>query len=157
MSKKLIFATVLCFVSLGLTFVIFNNINNSKKFEPPRFEENKSYGIPKVANEYQWGIIDANNFLVGMCGNVYLEEKTVIYFTNPTENSVWLKLRLLDEKGNIHGETGLIKPGEYVEFVYLDNKKQPNGKISFKIMAYEPETYYSQGSIIVNPQILQMN
>ena len=42
-----------------------------------------------------------------------------VYFTNAQENHVYLKLRVLDENDRILGETGLLKPGEYVKDVQL--------------------------------------
>lgn len=58
-------------------------------------------------------------------------------------------MRILDEAGNILGESGLLRPGEYVRAVRLEKiPKQPT-PVSLKIMAYEPETYYSAGSAVL--------
>ena len=70
-----------------------------------------------------------------------------VYLTNPAENEVWLKLRVLDENGNILGETGLIRPGEYVKDVALTENLTAGTKIKLKIMGYEPETYFSAGTV----------
>ena len=76
-----------------------------------------------------------------------------IYLTNPAENKVWLKLRVLDESNNILGETGLIRPGEYVKDVELTENLTAGTKIKLKIMGYEPETYFSAGSATLNTAI----
>lgn len=89
-----------------------------------------------------------------VCGNVMTEgNEAVVYLTNPAENEVWMKLRVLDENGNVLGETGLIKPGEYVKSVALNTLPDAGTKISLKIMGYEPETYRSAGSVTLNTAI----
>ena len=54
--------------------------------------------------------------------------------------------RILDEQDAVLGESGLIRPGEYVQAVKLDTVPRSTANVSLKIMAYEPETYYSAGS-----------
>jgi len=133
--------------------VVLNKEKPIQKFSVPEFEKNIEFGVPKVSSNYEWKIIETPNFLVGICGNIYLDkEKVTIYFSNPKENNVWLKLRMLDENGEIYGETGILKPDEYVESIYI---KKAIDNLSFKVMAYEPETYYSQGSIIINSNIVK--
>ena len=54
----------------------------------------------------------------------------------------------LIKKGNILGETGLIRPGEYVKTITFDKKVPKVGdEITMKIMGYQPETYYSAGAV----------
>ena len=89
-----------------------------------------------------------------VCGNVIMEgSNAAVYLTNPAENEVWLKLRVLDENDNILGETGLIRPGEYVKDVALTENLTAGTKIKLKIMGYEPETYFSAGSATLNTAI----
>ena len=55
-----------------------------------------------------------------VCGNVTMEgDKAIVYLTNIEGNNAWIKLRVFDEQGNMLGETGLIKPNEYVKYVTL--------------------------------------
>ena len=89
-----------------------------------------------------------------VCGNVVMEgSAAAVYLTNPAGNEVWLKLRVLDEKGNTLGETGLIEPGQYVKDVTLTGNLPAGTEIKLKIMGYEPETYFSAGSAILNTAI----
>ena len=44
------------------------------------------------------------------------------------------------------GETGLLKPGQYVELVQL-NDKATSGDVTLQVMGYQPDTYYSAGSV----------
>ena len=66
------------------------------------------------------------------------------------EFDVWLKLRVLTADGTLLGETGLIRPGEYIKSVSLTSEVEDGTAIKLKIMAYEPDTYYSAGSVTLN-------
>ena len=66
---------------------------------------------------------------------------------------MWLKLRVLDEGGGVLGESGLVRPGEYVKDVTLAEKLPAGTKIKLKIMGYEPETYRSAGSATLNTAV----
>lgn len=76
-----------------------------------------------------------------------------VWFTNPESNTVWLKLRVLDGAGDTLGETGLIRPGEYVQAIFFDRVPGIGDSIGLKLMAYEPDTYYSAGSATLNTVI----
>ena len=76
-----------------------------------------------------------------------------VYFTNAEGNNVYLKLRVLDENDNSLGETGLLKPGEYVKDVELIRALSAGTGIRLKIMRYAPDTYLSEGSVVRNTTI----
>lgn len=123
-----------------------------KPFTPPEFDANAQVGTPEVEDEswkkvYQPGM----SFVAYVCGKVELQENTAdVYFTNDFDNDAWLKLRITDEQGNILAETGLIKPGEYLKSVTFTTVPAVGAKIAMKIMAYEPDTYYSLGAVTLN-------
>ena len=95
--------------------------------------------------------MDAKAFRFSAAGELEVQDgKTDVWLTNPAGNTVWLKVRILDENGDILGESGLIRPGEYVRSVELNSVAQQTAAVSLKIMAYEPETYYSVGSAVLN-------
>ena len=125
------------------------------EFVPPPFDEAAQAGTPTVPEGLGWEEIDANGlYRVSVCGVVTLNgNKSDVYFTNPEGNNVWLKLRIMDEGGNILGQTGLIKPGEYVQSVTFDTVPEKGAKIVMKVMSYEPDTYYSAGAISLNTVI----
>ncbi len=148
---------ILCVLSI---IVMLATISNAPKkeaeFIPPNFEAEAIQGIPEPPQELGWSELyqDGMNYRVGICGNIVAYENVSdIYFSNSADNNVWLKLRVLDENNNIIGETGLLKPNEYVKSVKLDANVQNGQKIKLKIMSYEPETYYSQGSAVLNTNI----
>ena len=98
--------------------------------------------------------MDARAYLVGICGKFIPKGNAAdVWLTNPESNAVWLKVRVLDEKGNILGETGIAKPGEYVQSVTLDTVPKTGKPIVLKIMAYQPETYYSEGAVSLSTKV----
>ena len=93
-------------------------------------------------------------YKVGICGKFISKGNTAdVWLTNPESNTVWLKVRVLGEKGNTLGETGIIKPGEYVQSVTLDTVPKTGKPIVLKIMAYQPDTYYSEGAVSLNTTV----
>lgn len=149
--------SILCVLSIIIMVVVISNApQNNVEFVPPSFEVEAIKGIPEPPKELGWSELyqDGMNYRVGICGNIIAYEDIAdIYFSNSKDNKVWLKLRVLDENNNIIGETGLLKPDEYVKSVKLDASIQDGQKVKLKIMAYEPETYYSEGSIVLNTNI----
>lgn len=126
------------------------------KFVPPAFENNAVQGTPEIDAEmgytelYQEGMA----YRVCVCGTPVINGRSLnVYFTNVEINDKYLKLRVLDQEGNILGETGLLRPGEYVETVTLSKELVSEAQIKLKIMSYEPDTYESAGAVILNVQV----
>ncbi len=157
--KKIIvpLLTILCIASSIMMIVALNNTKPEEpKFIPPEFDKSAISGDINVPKELGWSELyqDGMNFKVGICGNLIAKnDEAEVYFYNNENNNVWLKLRVLDETNNIIGETGLIKPSEYIQSIKFNSKINNGDKIKLKIMAYEPETYYSEGSIVLNTTI----
>ena len=127
-------------------------------FTPPPFDTSAQIGEPSVPEEYGYNLLykDGMSFKVGLCGKVLVRENTAdVYFTSPADNTPWLKLRVFDAKGNIIGETGLIRPGEYIKSIEFTKTPQSYDGLIFKIMSYEPDTYNSLGAIQVTPKIVK--
>ncbi len=136
--------------------LFFGGKQDTAEFTQPPFDPAAMAGVPEVPESlgyispYQEGM----GYRFSVCGNVVIEgSNAAVYLTNPAENEVWLKLRVLDENDNILGETGLIRPGEYVKDVALTENLTAGTKIKLKIMGYEPETYFSAGSATLNTAI----
>lgn len=161
MSRKrkgiFIIAAVVCVISLIIMCVtlLFKKHNfQQNTFIPPLFEEKAICGTPSDINRDDWRQFDAQVYKFSICTSItVVEKKADIWLTNPQENSVWIKMRILDESGNKLSETGLLRPGEYVQAVYFDEVPENNTDIVLKLMAYEPETYYSAGSVQINTTI----
>lgn len=156
-------------VILTVTIVILcNPRTETAEFTPPPFEPSAVRGTPEVpeALGYSSPYKEGMGYRFSVCGNVTVNgTEATVYLTNPEENNgndangvngvntVWIKLRVTDEKGNVLGETGLIKPGEYVKNVTLTKALPEGTKIRLKIMGYEPGTYKSAGSATLNTVI----
>ena len=127
------------------------------EFVPPAFDENVLTGTPAESLEHVgYGTLNLNEQAkVAMCANVLVQDGTAqVYFTSPGENTAWLRLQLMDEKGNLLGQTGLLRPGTYVEGVSLTSVPKKTGLVMARILIYEPETYYSLGSASVQVMLI---
>lgn len=146
----------LCVFSLAVMIVAlaFSGGNEPQVvFTPPPFEKMAQTGVPDVPSDCGWTQVDAKVYKASVCGEISVSNgEAELWFTNPAENTVWLKLRVLDGKGNILGETGVLRPNEYVRMVVLSRSLRAGEPIKLKIMGYEPETYYSAGSVVLNTQ-----
>ena len=126
------------------------------EFTPPPFEPAAVQGTPDLpeSSGYSSPYKDGMTYRFSICGNVISDgADAVVYLTNPAGNEVWIKVRIMDEGGNTLGESGLLKPGEYVKSVHLESLPDAGAKIRLKIMGYEPETYYSAGSVTLNTNV----
>ncbi|MBQ8835610.1 MAG: hypothetical protein IJ001_11925 [Oscillospiraceae bacterium] len=144
-------AAVLCAVSLAvMVFALTRQEVQTKmgEFTPPPFDSAAVVGTPTVPDGLGYNELDCQVYKVSLCGKPTADGD--IYLTNPESNEVWLKVRILDVGGNILGETGLVRPGEYVQTVALTTIPKSGTPITLKIMAYEPDTYYSAGAASLN-------
>lgn len=122
-------------------------------FTPPAFEPAALSGMPEAEDALGYTELyqDGMAYRVLVCGVPAAEDDALtVYFTNAAENEVYLKLRVLDEAGNTLGETGLLKPGEYVERVALMEELSAGTTVRFKVMGYEPEDFTSAGSVTLH-------
>ena len=144
---KLIAISALCVLSLTAMVLALSREPQKAEFTPPPFEPEARVGIPEVPEGHGYQELDVQAFRVALCGEVHVcDAGAEVWFTNPHNNTVWLKLRVLNEAGQIVGETGLLRPGEYVQHVVL-KETGPGKPVILKVMAYEPETYHSFGSV----------
>lgn len=155
MNKKFaIVVSAICLVAIVVMAIALGVTGKSKKpqFTPPPFETAAQQGMPTV-DDPSWNKVfqSGMSFVAYMCGKVTINNGAAdLYFTNDKDNNAWLKLRIMDEKGNILAETGLLKPGEYVQAVTFTTVPQNGQKLTMKIMGYEPETYHSIGAVVLN-------
>ena len=142
-------AAVLCIVSVAVMLYVLSTPKTVMgEFVPPPFEAVAESGAPQVPDGLGWQELDAKAYKVALCGNLLPAGDAVdVWFANPASNSIWMKLRLLDSKGNLLGETGLIRPGEYVRSVTVSAVPAAGTALVMKVMAYEPETYTSAGVV----------
>lgn len=118
-------------------------------FTAPEFDANAVVGVPTVPENLGWAVLDiSEGYTVHVCGilNADASGSLPVWFSSDADNTVWVKLRLLDADGNVLGETGILKPGEYVERMQLVEGAH-SCAVTLQVMGYEPETYYSAGSV----------
>lgn len=121
MKKIIILLSVFCVIAFSFMIITFVSAPSNVDFLPPNFDASAKTGIPEEPGN-DWSLISQTNmsFSAHICGQFSVKNKSAdVYFTNDDTNVVWLKLRIFDEKGNVLGETGLIKPNEYVEKIFF--------------------------------------
>lgn len=153
--NKLSLAVLVCVLSIVVMIVtLCYHKSEMGEFVPPSFDEAAQTGIPVVPDGLGWQELDATAFKVSVCGKIIPNGVSAdVWLTNPENNTVWLKLRVLDKNGTILGETGLIRPGEYVQTVTLDTMPKAGTSIVLKLMSYQPDTYYSEGAVTLDTTI----
>ena len=154
--KILLTASILSFVVMLL--IVFGYPKQTKSiFTPPPFEKHAVVGVPEVPKDLGYSEIsnDKMAYSVALCGRVTMEgEQAVVYFTNPTTNTCWLRLRVLDEADNVLGQTDILRPGEYVSHVLLSTQLPVGTKVRMKVMGYEIDTYQSVGAVQLDTTIV---
>ena len=145
--------TVLCVFSVIMMMLALNRPDSGAAFTAPPFEPAAEPGVPNVPENLGYQELDVQLFRVNLCGEIQSREgAAAVWLTNPEGNNVWLKVRILDQGGSILGESGLLKPGEYVRWVEAEGIL-PGSPVVLKVMAYEPETYHSAGTVTFHTQI----
>lgn len=152
--QKWLYAAIAAFILAVTGFVLVVMLSPKQaEFVPPEFEAEAENGIPEVEASLGWTEIwqEKMSFKAWVCGEFIVKDhEAALYFTSAKENEVWIKLRIMDEEGNILGESGLLKPGEYVKSVKLERLPEKDAMVTMKIMSYEPETYYSCGAVTLS-------
>ena len=163
--RVLVLLYALCVISVSaMVFVLAGAVpgknrgnGGSGAFSPPPFEPSAKTGEPQtemIPEESGYSLLDAQAYQAALCGNPGIHGKEVfLYLTNPETNIIWLKVRIIGESGEILGESGLLKPGEYAESVTLDTVPAGDTPVQLKLMAYEPDTYHSAGAVSLHTSL----
>ena len=117
------------------------------EFVTPAFDSAAVSGTPEVGLPQIYGTLAlTEDVAVSLySAPIVTDGKAQVFFTAEPSNTAWVRLRIMDESGAVLGESGLLKPGEYVEYIALSAEPKSERAIA-KILTYEPETYYSMGS-----------
>jgi len=124
----------------------------SKKYNPPPVETASVEGTPEITND-AWGYspfgIDPE-FRLKVCGEPEIDGENInIYLTSMETNKVIMRCVLVseDESEKVLAESGTIKPGTYLKSIKLKEDLEPgNYGAILKVVAYDPETYFSKGT-----------
>lgn len=138
-----------CALSLLVMGVVLYRHNQTPPFQPPAFDPAAQVGTPTVAQEYQWTPVEVTDgYTISLCAQPRVEgDEAVVYLTSPQDNQVWVKLRLLSPTGEVLGESGVVRNGEYVERVTLTQTVTQDMPVVMQVVAYTPETWYSAGNV----------
>ena len=159
MTKKekkliLILAACLCglLILLGVARLLLPD-SGGEDFVPPAFDKSAQSGTPQIPEGLDYRTMDIRSgYKVSLCVNPGLEEDGLqLYFTADPGNEMWVSAVVYDSTGEELGTTGLVKPGEYVALVPLQNPPRSSGELLVKVRSYDTQTYYSLG--VVNAQI----
>lgn len=153
-NKITIVLSTILIILISIIIFLLININSKKQFKKPEFA-NAATSIPDKL-EYKAKAIkisEGYSLYIDPIPKLVQNDNLSINLVSLEENKIWIKVRILNAKEEIIGETGLIKPGEYLEKVQINQQLSKNDQITYKIMGYEKDTYRSAGTISLNTRI----
>lgn len=153
-NKITIVLSTILIILISIIIFLLININNKKQFKKPEFA-NAATSIPEKLEYKEKAIKVSEGYSLYIDPIPKLDQNAnlSINLVSLEENKIWIKVRILNAKEEIIGETGLIKPGEYLEKVQINQQLSKNDQITYKIMGYEKDTYRSAGTISLNTRI----
>ena len=119
----------------------------------PDFEPAAQTGVPQVEAQYGYSTLTVDEtYQVRLCGVPANDGQNVdFYLTNPEESGVWFRAEILDEGGEIIASTGVLRPGEYLKTISLNQPLTAHETpVTVRSVAYEPDTWQSRGNINLN-------
>lgn len=145
------------FIIAGLLAVMgiwWKSFFGKPAFVAPEWEQSAQTGIPEPEKGMGYESITApTGFSASLCGTMYQQEdgSLLIYLTNPENNDTNIQCRIQSGDGTLLYQSGVLKPGEYLECMKLLTKI-PNEAIPIKIEIYgfEKDTWYSKGTITLD-------
>ena len=144
-----IIVLIICAVSLVL---FFNRGGFARKgdFVVPPKEQNAVRGVPRDYPKeclYQEAKV-TDDYIIYLCAAPAIKDNQLsIYFTSVKTNKGLMRIKVLDQKNNEIGNSGLIEPNSYIKEVALNKEFKARDKITIRVMNYEKDTYYSLGEI----------
>lgn len=153
----IILAVILMIAMVFMLVLLFANRDQPIPFTPPPFEENLTEVIPKDLPE-ETGYREfeiAEGFTVSLCGLIQAKDnRALVHFSSDADNTVWTRIVLLDNQGNLLGESGVLLPGQAVADIVLNAQPSENMDVTVKVLSYEPETYYSHGTAEISGKLI---
>lgn len=149
----IILLSILIFLIVIIILLLFN-IEKKSTFTKPNFDQNVTTTIPDEIN-YKSSIIKiSDGYSIYIEGRPKVEKnKLNINFISIENNTIWIKIRILDKEKNIVAESGLIKAGEYLKSLKIKRNLLPNEDITYMIIGYEKDTYMSAGTVELNTKV----
>ena len=153
-NKLVIILLTILIILISIIIVLLVSIKDKETFKIPDFDKEISV-IPDSLN-YEKSVLNIlNGYSVYISPNPKMVDDNYlkIDFVSVKTNSVYVKVRIFDKMGNVIGETGLLKPGDYLEKVKLNKNLEVNDGLTYKIMGYDKDTYISAGSVSLSTKV----
>lgn len=152
-NKLLIILSTILIVFICVIVFLLINIDRKSTFKKPEFDKSAEE-IPSNLNYEESVLKVVDGYSIYISSSPKFEDNHLkIDFISLGTNNIWIKVRILDENNKIIGETGLVKPGEYLEKVKLNKSLKSKDQIKYKIMGYEIDSYLSAGVIKLNTKV----
>lgn len=143
--KKIGIATSLAvIICIGVAFGYIRFKQGYRTFLTPEHEAAAMAGVPDTANAYQTLPVK-EGYIVGIdTAPVYRNGILHLNVANEADSSVWFLVRVYHDDKKI-AQTGILYPGEYIGDVKCNQRLAAGDNVMIQIIAYEPETYHSEG------------
>lgn len=152
------FFRALCVIvfALGVGMLALSIARPANVVQMPSVELNAVTGIPAPPSELGWTEVKQDDmpyrlYICGVC-DVSDDGSVDVWFYNPDDNQALLTLNVYQDD-DLLCETGFLKPGEYLESVQLSSVPADGSAITYQIVGYEPDTYYSLGNVSLNTEV----
>ena len=143
--KKIgIVTSLVVILCIGMAFGYIRFVQGYRTFRAPEHEVAAMAGEPAAASSYQTLPVK-EGYIVGIdTMPVYKDGVLHLNVANEEGNTIWFLVRVyLDDKKI--AQTGILHPGEYIGEVECNRKLAAGDTIMIQTIAYEPETYHSEG------------
>lgn len=151
MGKKKRKIAIIISIILFLIAIAIVIITSQIKYRPPKFDENALTGVPSPDESFLYDTVKSDfGYSFGIAANLYQQEdrSCKIFLTNPKKSNVYLMCEIADQSTDeVLYESGVIKPGEYIEAVQSVSKFANEAKkVSVKVHAFEKDSWVSAGT-----------
>lgn len=134
-------AVILC---IGLAFGYIRFTQGYRTFRAPEHEAAATEGVPAGTDSHQTLPVK-EGYAVGIdTVPVYKDGVLHLNVANEEGNTIWFLVRVYKDDKKI-AQTGILYPGEYIGEVECDKKLIAGESVMIQTVAYEPETYHSEG------------
>ena len=98
------------------------------------------------------GLFNIDNIIKSFGGDFDKDKYIYVNFYSLTNDKTYLKVRVLQDDVII-AESGLLKKNEFVEKLKMKRSLIESKRITYLVMSYEKDTYYSLGEVRLNPTL----
>ena len=136
-------------LSLGFYFLLYS---------PPSFDKNVQLGVPSPPQDATYQEIPVQDgYVIGMSGRISVHDSQAdVYLANLPDNDIWVRMTMIDNNKNVLAQSGMIRPGEYLQTISINLDLKPNetAAVTIQIDGYQPDTYQSAGSFQIKANLV---